>query len=213
MEHNTLWERYFYPGTNVLINNLGIENLEELRITEQDITSLTIAYCRENPVKGSFDLKHLCQIHKEIFGDLYPFAGKLRDVEIAKTEPFTKAMLIPTYAEEYIFSKLKKEQFLTDVDPDEIVPKLTYYLSELNVLHPFREGNGRTQRIFIEYLAKIAGFAVDFSSVTPEENLKASVDSYYKEYRTMHKMFERITEPISAGERREFCKKIGFRKI
>jgi cell filamentation protein len=211
MEHNYIWERYFYPETNVFVNNLGIKNSAELKIAEQDITSLTISYCRENPVRGSFDLKHLCKINKEIFGDLYPWAGKLRDVEMAKTEPFTKSILIPTYAEEYIFSKLKKEHYLTDVDPAEIVPKLTYYLSELNVLHPFREGNGRTQRIFIEYLAKIAGFEVDFTSVTPEENLKASVDSYYKEYCTMHKMFERITTPISVEERREFCKKIRFR--
>jgi cell filamentation protein len=100
MEHNALWERYFYPGTNVLINNLGIKDFTELKIAEQDITSLTIAYCRENPVKGSFDLKHLCRIHKEIFGDLYPFAGELRDVEMAKSEPFTKALLIPTYSDE-----------------------------------------------------------------------------------------------------------------
>jgi cell filamentation protein len=210
MEHNTAWERYFYPGTNVLINTLGIESLSELIIAEQDITSLTIAYCRENPVKGKFDLEHLCQIHKEIFGDLYPWAGKIRNVEMAKTQPFTKAMLIPTYAEEYIFSKLKKERYLTDIDPGDIVPKLTYYLSELNVLHPFREGNGRTQRIFIEYLAKIAGFAVDFSTVTPEENLKASIDSYYEEYRTMNQMFERITAPISREECLDFRKRIGF---
>jgi fido (protein-threonine AMPylation protein) len=64
--------------------------------------------------------------------------------------------------------------------------------------------------VFIEYLAKIAGFAVDFSSVTPEENLKASVDSYYNEYSTMFSMFERITKPISAEEQRDFCEKIGF---
>ncbi|MDR0991657.1 MAG: Fic family protein [Ruminococcus sp.] len=211
MEHNKAWENYFYPGTSVLINRLDITDAKTLSIAERRITALTIAHCRENPVKGDFDLKHLCRIHKEIFGDLYPWAGKIRNVEMAKTQPFTKAMLIPTYAEEYIFSKLKIDRFLTDVDPDEIVPKLTYYLSELNVLHPFREGNGRTQRIFIEYLAKVAGFAVDFSTVTPEENLKASIDSYYKEYRTMNNMFERITKPIPPTERIDFCEKIASR--
>jgi cell filamentation protein len=103
MEHNILWERYFYPGTNVLINRLDITNAGLLANAERRITAVTIAYCRENPVRGNFDLEHLCRIHKEIFGDLYPFAGKIRNVEMAKSEPFTKAMLIPTYAEEYIF--------------------------------------------------------------------------------------------------------------
>jgi cell filamentation protein len=158
MEHKDyVWQKYFYPGTSVLINRLDITDSETLSIAERRIAAITIAYCRENPVKGNFDLGHLCRIHKEIFGDLFPWAGKIRDVEMAKSEPFTKAMLIPTYADEYIFSKLIKEKFLSEVDPAEFVPKLTYYLSELNVLHPFREGNGRTQRVFIEYLAKIAG--------------------------------------------------------
>jgi cell filamentation protein len=211
MEHNKAWDRYFYPETSVLINRLDITNSETLSIAERRITAITIAYCRENPIKGKFELEHLCRIHKEIFGDLYPWAGKIRNVEMSKTQPFTKAILIPTYAEEYIFSKLKKENYLTDVDPDEIVPKLTYYLSEPNVLHPFREGNGRTQRVFIEYLAKVAGYFVDFSTVTPEENLKASIDSYYGEYRTMNNMFQKIIEPISYEMQCDFCSKIGMR--
>lgn len=71
------------------------------------------------------------------------------------------------------------------------------------MLHPFREGNGRTQRLFIEYLASVAGCRVDFSSVSSEEMLIASADSFACNYESIYGMFERITTPISKEEQEE----------
>ena len=62
-----------------------------------------------------------------------------------------------------LFKNLKQEDYLKDTPKEKVPLRLSYYLSEINVLHPFREGNGRTQRLFIEYLAGNAGYSVDFS--------------------------------------------------
>jgi cell filamentation protein len=78
--------------------------------------------------------------------------------------------------------------------------RLAYYLSEINVVHPFREGNGRTQRVFIEYLAQHAGFQVDFSQVSSHEMIEASVQSFFSKYGMMTEMFERILSSISVQE-------------
>lgn len=80
--------------------------------------------------------------------------------------------------------------------------RLAYYLREINVLHPFREGNGRTQRLFIEYLASVAGYKVDFSKVTAREMLIASAESFACNYDLINEMFNRITTPISKDEQK-----------
>lgn len=74
--------------------------------------------------------------------------------------------------------------------------KLAYYLSEINVLHPFREGNGRTQRLFIEYLAYEGGYDVDFSHVGDQEMIAASAEAFACDYSAMEKIFRRITTPL-----------------
>ena len=73
-------------------------------------------------------------------------------------------------------------------------------MSEINVLHPFREGNGRTQRLFIEYLGAVCGFHIDFSDVSENEMIMASANAYAKDYDMINKMFERICVPVSLTE-------------
>lgn len=138
-------------------------------------------------------MKHLQKIHKFLFEDIYSWAGELRHVNISKGNQFCLAQNLESYAES-IFAKLKSDNYLVGVD--NIAHKLAYYLSEINVLHPFREGNGRTQRLFIEYLALNAGYRVDFSDVTPEEMIIASAESFAYDYAKINSMFERITHKI-----------------
>lgn len=98
-----------------------------------------------------------------------------------------------------LFKKLEQEHYLIGAG-DSTAHRLAYYLSEINVLHPFREGNGRTQRLFIEYLASVAGYRVDFSQVSMEEMVIASADSFACDYGSINRLFERITYPISRQE-------------
>lgn len=193
------WDhRYCYPHSTVLINKLGIEDAEKLQIAEREITSLRIANAKLNIIKGSFDLAHLKKIHKYIFSDIYDWAGEIRWVNIAKGNMFCNYEYIEQNAES-VFSKLKQENYLKDVPNDEAPLRLSYYLSEINVLHPFREGNGRTQRLFIEYLAESAGYKVDFSQVTDKQMIETSADSFLCDYSKMNKLFTAITSPLPEG--------------
>ncbi len=101
-----------------------------------------------NPVKGTFDLKHLQAIHAYIFQDVYDWAGELRKVDISKGFMFCNFLFISEQAEE-IFGKLKAENYLHGLKEDDFIVRLAYYFSEINALHLFREGNGRSQREFI----------------------------------------------------------------
>ena len=74
--------------------------------------------------------------------------------------------------------------------------RLAHYLSEINALHPFREGNGRAQRLFIEYLAENAGYRVDFSQVTDKQMIEASAASFLCDYTKMDGIFTAITQPL-----------------
>ncbi len=186
------WDQeYCYPGSDVLINKFGIKTHEELLAAEREITSLKIAMAKAEPIRGNFDLEHLKRIHRFVFEDIYFWAGELRHVDISKGNQFCLCQNIERYAAS-IFAELKAEHYLLD-DNCNTAHRLAYYLSEINVLHPFREGNGRTQRLFIEYLADHAGYKVDFSSVTADEMIKASAESFARDYNRINAMFERIT--------------------
>lgn len=196
------WDvEYCYPESNVLINKLNIQNADALHTAEREITSLRLAVAKAQPIRRQLDLKHLKKIHRYLFGDIYTWAGRLRHVNIAKGNQFCLAMNLETYGNS-IFKKLEQEDYLINAG-DAVPRRLAYYLSEINVLHPFREGNGRTQRLFIEYLASVAGYRVDFSQVAAEEMLIVSADSFACDYESIYKMFEKITSPIAKEEQEE----------
>lgn len=190
------WDsRYCYPNSNVLKNKLGITDSEKLHVAEREITALRIANAKINRIEGDFDLTHLRRIHRYIFGDIYDWAGDLRWVDISKGNVFCKYEYIEQNADK-LFAELKGEHYLKKVPALEIPRRLAYYLGEINVLHPFREGNGRTQRLFIEYLAEDAGYSVDFSDITDREMIEASADAFACNHEKMNALFARITTTI-----------------
>jgi len=96
-----------------------------------------------------------------------------------------------------LFGKLKAESYLLETHQGKICERLAHYLSEINVMHPFREGNGRAQRMFIEYLALIAGYRVDFAHITADEMIEASVRAFDRDEEMMRGIFERTTTQLS----------------
>ena len=170
--------KYCYPGTNVLKNKLDIRDLDRLHEAERDYSSVRQAELSNMGVTGDFSFKHLCSIHKQLFQDVYSWAGKTRIVDISKGTIFCLVQFIESQFDD-LYRKLKKENFLADIaDEKEMGKRLAFYLGELNMIHPFREGNGRTQRIFIEQLCLNNGrFEIDFTEITKEEMIAASVRS------------------------------------
>ena len=170
---------YCYKGTNVLINKLDIKDTKKLLEYESKITAAKLLALRKQKITGNFDVNHLVSIHKFLFEDIYPFAGKFRNENIAK-DNFMFAQY--EYIEEElkrILNELEKEDFLEGYDKQKLSNRLAYYMSELNVLHPFREGNGRTIREFIRQLALKNGYEFNVKNVNPKEMLDASIKSVY----------------------------------
>lgn len=170
---------YCYKNTNILINKLEIRDVKKLLDYESKITAAKLLALRKQKITGNFDINHIVGIHKFLFEDIYPFAGKFRNENIAK-DNFMFAQY--EYIEDElkrILDELKKENFLEGYDKQKISNRLAYYMSELNVLHPFREGNGRTIREFIRQLALKNGYEFNVKNVKPKEILDASIKSVY----------------------------------
>lgn len=158
----------------VLRNRLGITDAAELEAVERRITSLRIAGMRRDPVPGGYDLGHLQHVHWQIFSDVYPWAGMLRTVSLARHgRPFCPPELLTDTATG-IFARLADADRLRGRDRASFVDGLTSLLAELNDLHPFREGNGRTQRTLLRRLAREAGWSLVWDRVDPAVNAEAS---------------------------------------
>jgi cell filamentation protein len=198
---------YCYENSNVLRNKLGIADSDALRAAEREIAAVRILEAERKPIRGRFDFKHLCDIHRHIFGDIFEWAGKLRTVNISKGNPFCNANVLDIYGSE-LFAKLQAEQYLLNTPKEQKPGRLAHYMSEINVMHPFREGNGRTQRLFIEYLALAAGCRADFTDVTAGEMIEASVRAFDRDETMMRNIFDRISAPISHDEQEGFIRAI-----
>jgi cell filamentation protein len=161
---------YSDPVAGVLYNKLGLGTAAELEAAEREITHAALILLDESPVSPSYDLPHLREIHKRIFGDIYEWAGQIRTVAIAKGAVFCLPQYIDSSAA-VIFRELRDEDCLRR---DAFVGRLAYYLGEVNALHPFREGNGRAQRAFFGQLARDAGFTLAWQHLDPVRNVEAS---------------------------------------
>lgn len=175
---------YVYPNTEVLKNKFGIRDSERLLEIEKTITLGAWQDIREGKIKikKTFDYKHLKSLHKELFKDLYDWAGKERAVDISKPGTlFCRAMFIEEEAKR-IFNNLKKDNFLKDIkDKSKFSEKLGQLFLDINMLHPFREGNGRSQRLFIGDLAKENGYYLEWANISKEEMIQISKNDNVKE--------------------------------
>lgn len=189
--------KYCYPGTQVLVNKFGIHDRQQLNTIEREISIVKAAVLTKR-ITGDFSLEYLKSIHRYLFEDIYDWAGQIRTVDIAKGNIFCLVPFIESgFAD--LHEKLKKDRFLKgESDIEYVSKKISYYLSELNVLHPFREGNGRTQRIYCQQLCMNTGaFYLDFSMAQENEMLEASVDSFLCKYEKMDFLIRRCIKEQS----------------
>lgn len=198
MEASSFDTIYCYPGTEVLINNFGEHDPKILSQLERMCTAARIVDLLKKPVSGNFDLTHLKKIHLHIFQDIYTWAGQFRMVNISKELLFCDANFIEKELNK-LFSKLKGENYLKDCNEDNIAAKAAYYLGEINAIHPFREGNGRTQREFIRELLLPTGFYVDYSRCNAKMMLYASINAFAGDYTLMTELFDKciVRKPLN----------------
>jgi cell filamentation protein len=194
---------YCYKGTDVLINKLNITNDEDLFNAERELVSLRTYELNEKPLKGNFDFKHLKDIHKYLFQDVYRWAGDIRNCNIAKQDLFCLTEHIESFGND-VFNKLKKEKFFVGYDNQVTLDKLVELFADINALHPFREGNGRSQREFIEELAKINGIDLDLTQVPKMDMIIASHEAINGHTDKLHKLFISNVEVLSKEEQLYF---------
>lgn len=184
---------YVDPDTGVLRNRLGISDPDELEVAEADFSAVRLAGLQQRTLPGDYDLAHLQRFHERIFGDVYPWAGELRTVRIAKAGVFCLPQHLESFATE-VFGRLASVDHLRGLDRETFIDRLTELLADLNALHPFREGNGRTQRAFCAQLARDAGHQLRWAAMDSLENVEASRASLAGHNRPLRAMLERLVD-------------------
>ena len=173
---------YVYPDSNTLRNRLGIRKQRELDRVERHLVLDRIA---EGVPRGSFDLSHLRAVHRHLFQDLYDWAGELRTVEIFKGgNQFQFRQYIPTGMAD-VHRRLTRAKFLQRLPANEFAREAGVIIGDINYIHPFREGNGRTQAQYLKQLAEQAGHPLDLRRIDPKSWIEASKASHSADYNLM----------------------------
>lgn len=166
-----------YPDTAVLINKLDIRDDAVLAAAEAEIVSARIAEWSTAPFVKTFDFNHYKAIHAHLFSDLYDWAGQIRTIDLSKKGTrFCPATEIESRAA-LIFARLRQLNFLKDMEHSDFVEELTDFYCSTNELHPFREGNGRTQRLFLSQLTTNAGYTLNFSDMDGDLLMIATIQA------------------------------------
>lgn len=166
-----------YENTTCLINKFDIRDEEKLKKVEADITFAKATILESNPISDKFDLEHYKAIHRFLFEDIYDWAGTFRTVDMAKKgTSFCSEDQLEDVARN-CFDRLAENNLFSDLDRDEFVDAIVDFYCVTNMLHPFREGNGRTQRIFISQLIHHNGYDFDFSDIDSDDLMIATIQA------------------------------------
>jgi cell filamentation protein len=184
---------YLIPGTQTLRNLPGFVDPDRLAKFEADATRARLVELEAHPVHGRWDLRHLQAIHRHIFQDVYPWAGRLRTVDISKGgHLFARPQFLVTSAG-HVFRRLVDQGFLLGLDRERFVTAAAELLGDVNALHPFREGNGRAQRAYLSALARAAGWRIAWERMDPDENIAASISSHDGDNRPFRALLAKLT--------------------
>ena len=202
-----------YEHNGVLDNKLGITNQDDLDKAERMITTRKLAKLYLQPSSDDLSAEYYLKIHKYLFEDIYPFAGEIRDEAISKSFPFCLPQYIYPQLNETIRKALKKVPQLNS--RDDILVYLVNFYSELDFIHPFREGNGRTLREYIrqylDYVCKVNNLEplfLDYSNVDRDTYIKAIVKAdALLQYDELFELFNSILKTKTEKEIEDINKK------
>lgn len=189
---------YLYAGINVMRNLLGIRQAQRLEKAAWELTALRAATLELGPQARG--LPHLCAIHRHIYKDVFEWAGEIREVDIYQGD--TRFCHFEYIEKEgnALMRSLESEDWLQNLDKAEFVKRLAHYYCEINVLHPFRIGNGITQRIFFEQLALHAGYQLDWRDIDPQTWAEANQAGAMGELAALETIFGKVVSEASETE-------------
>lgn len=182
-------DAYCYPGSPVLRNKLDIRDDPTLSEAEQQLTAIAADNVEFNP--PPYNLAYLQSIHRRLFSDLYDWAGELRTVGMAKQDTrFCQPQFMEQEARK-IFSHMAAAHWYEGLSRADLIIAVADAYSDLNVVHPFREGNGRAQRILFEHLIMNAGFEISWWGIEKDEWIAANIAAYHCIPGPMQRVFEK----------------------
>jgi cell filamentation protein len=170
---------YAYRDTNVLKNKAGLRDAAMLEAFELEMSALR---AQEPLPQGRFGAAHYRAIHRHLFQDVYRWSGRYRTVRTSKQgNPFCYPEHIASNMDR-LFERLQAQPFVGKAPFDDFVGAAVSFVGELNAIHPFREGNGRTQLSFLHLVALRAGHQLDMRRLAPETMLPAMIASFGGDY-------------------------------
>lgn len=184
-----------YPGTSVLVNKLGIQNQAQLNENETLIVGVKSLQFELAPFPEALDFNYYKKLHRFLFDELYEWAGTMRSIDLSKQHThFCPVDEIESLAGR-MFSRIEQMDFLCGLPREDFIAELTDFYSSVNYLHPFREGNGRTQRLYFRRLAQRAGYKLDFAAVDSDHMMIATIHAASGIEETLHNVFDEIITP------------------
>ena len=185
---------YTYKGSNVLINKFDIRDPLILEEAEAEFTELAASSLSFKEPPYTFET--LRDIHRALFSDLFGWAGEIRSIDISKgTTRFCSCQFIEQESNK-LFDRLGKKNFFEGLTTDLFIKNLAEYYCDINVLHPFRDGNGRSQRILFENICINSGYNLNLSGISVEEWVEANILGYHGNYSAMERIFEKCVSTI-----------------
>tara|TARA_R110001592_G_scaffold29089_1_gene105842 strand:- start:83 stop:670 length:588 start_codon:yes stop_codon:yes gene_type:complete len=182
-------DHYLIPGSSTLKNLLNITDLDALEHAEREITAASSRLIQFG--EPPYDMAYLQQLHHDLFCNLYAWAGQIRNVDISKggTRFCTADRIVPEASK--LFTQLQQHDWLRGLSPELMAERMAYFYSEFNMIHPFREGNGRVQRLLFEHLALSAGYKLQWGHIGDEQWTSANVESVTSQPRQLEKLFRK----------------------
>lgn len=178
----------YSQANGVLTNKLGITNTQDLNEIEADLASLAIQELLEGKPPSEYSVANLRSIHQEIFQDIYPWAGEFRQVDIAKgSTHFVRHQDIARLLDA-LFEDCKAKGYFSKLSAEAFARESAKFLVQLNLIHPFREGNGRTQRLLLSQMAWNAGYQIEWSGISDSAMRQACTDGAEGKADTMSKL-------------------------
>ena len=193
LKYGTGNDPYCYKNTDVLINELSIKDAIILEQAETEISNISSAAIDFTPPPYNFT--YLQNIHRILFSDLYLWAGKTRIIGMRKGDTmFCHPEHIQRETDK-LFKQFANDDYFQKSTITSLVVKIAELYGDLNIIHPFREGNGRSQRILFEHIIVNCGYKISWASVNKEDWIKANINSVHCDYLLLENIFSRcITE-------------------